>query len=145
MTKYHQEVRAIVLEDKLKVVAFCLMYMKKIIHDKDDTTMDRKIGQIQEIYIPEEQLGERENIQKSLLQAIEALAVHNKCSSTTIDMFGIDEDVADEFNYWFCWNDEYGYYWSKMNFDNVGYSSRVLPQCCAHSSKPSMEKNSSKY
>lgn len=80
-------------------------------------------------------MGERENIQKSLLQAVEALAQHNKCTSTTIDMFGVDEEVADEFKYWFCWNDQTGYFWSKMINNNVGLSSRIYqnkrkPESC---------------
>ena len=53
------------------------------------------------------------------------MAVHNRCTSTTLDMFGIDEEAADEFGYWFCWNVEYGYFWSKMINLNIGLSSRV--------------------
>lgn len=114
------------MEDKLKVVALCLIYFKKYVHDEYDASMDRKVGQIQEIYIPDTQLAERVNIQMSLLQAIEALAEYNRCTSTTIDMFGIDEEAAEEFDYWFTWQGDLGYFWSKMIKKNVGLSSRVL-------------------
>ena len=66
-------------------------------------------------------------MQAILLEASEALAEHNNCTSTIIDVFGIDEFVVENSGYWLILSQDFGgQAWNKMIEKNVGNSSRQV-------------------
>ena len=124
-----KDIKVIVLKQKNLVVAVGAMIIEKHIFSYSDTTLDRKIGHIKTLTVSGilRYKEEQEFAYNMLIKAFEGIAMVNKCQTVYIDNKLLDDECAENMQYWFVKKNGQGYY-SKIFKENIGISSRIVSE-----------------